>query len=75
MCNESGGEPAVSLSPGFCGSHQVMLAPCVTWTSEVALGREANLQRPWDPQQGLYGVYFEQDTQRLASVLTAETAS
>lgn len=52
-----------------------MLTPCVIWTREVALRREARLQRPWDPQQGLNGVYFEQDTQRLASVLTAETAS
>lgn len=65
----------MSLSPGFCGSHQVMLTPCVTWTSEVALRREAKLQRPWDPHQGLHGVYFERDPQRLASVLTVETAS
>lgn len=52
-----------------------MLTPCMTWTSEVALRREAKLQRPWDPHQGLNGVYFEQDTQRLASLLTVETAS
>lgn len=39
----------MSLSPGFCGSHQVMLTLCMTWMSEVALKREAKLQRPWDP--------------------------
>lgn len=36
----------MSLSPGFYGSHQVMLTPCVTWASEVARRREAKLQRP-----------------------------
>ena len=41
--SESGGEPAVSLSPGFCCRHQVMLTTCVAWASQVALGREAKL--------------------------------
>lgn len=57
----------MSLSPGSCGSHQVMLAPYVTWTSEVALGREAKLQRETlgSPARASFAVFILHKTRSV----------
>lgn len=41
--SESGGQPAVSLSPGFCRSRCILLTAYVTQASQAALRREAEL--------------------------------